>query len=174
MKTNPLPVMIQSFLLRELRTLRKELEAFPDDAAVWMTPEGMPNSAGTLALHLCGNLQHNIGALLGETGYQRNRELEFSARGLPRSHLYDEIGATEAAIRATMPRLTEAQLAEAFPEPIRNAQVASGEILIQLAVHLSYHLGQVNYHRRAVTGDLRGTGALDSGELSTAVRLPDG
>jgi hypothetical protein len=42
--------------------------------------DGISNSAGNLCLHLIGNLNHFIGATLGNTGYVRNREQEFSSK----------------------------------------------------------------------------------------------
>lgn len=161
-------VMLENFLLRELRTLRLELEAFPDERQIWALPPGLPNSSGTLALHLAGNLQHYIGALLGQTGYVRNRDYEFAARDLPRQTLLDEISRAEAAIRATLPGLTEAQLSQEYPEALRGHFLETREFLLHLAVHLAYHLGQVSYHRRLVTGNAQGVGALSPVELSTA------
>ncbi|MBK8648017.1 MAG: hypothetical protein IPN16_16060 [Gemmatimonadetes bacterium] len=32
--------------------------------------------------------------------------------------------------------------------------------LLHLASHLAYHIGQLDYHRRLVTGDSRGVGAM--------------
>lgn len=160
--------MIEHFLLRELRSLRLELEAYPDERQIWVLPPGLPNSAGTLALHLAGNLRHYVGALLGGSGYVRNRDEEFAARDVPRAVLLDQIMAAEAAIRSTLPGLTEAQLLQPFPEAIRDHFLETGEFLIHLAVHLGYHLGQVSYHRRLVTGEVKGVGALSAAELRTA------
>jgi len=36
-----------------------------------------------LALHICGNLQHFVGAILGNTGYIRERDLEFTQKEYP-------------------------------------------------------------------------------------------
>lgn len=161
----PLAVMIEHFLLRELRSLRLELEAYPDERLIWMLPPGLPNSAGTLALHLAGNLRHYVGAVLGGSGYVRNRDEEFSARDIPRAVLLDHIAEAERAIQAALPGLTEGRLSQPFPEPIRDHHLETGEFLIHLAVHLGYHLGQVSYHRRLVTGDVQGVGALSAAEL---------
>lgn len=166
--TPPLATTIEHFLERELRSLRLELEGYPDERLIWALPDGLPNSAGTLALHLAGNLQHYVGAILGGSGYVRRRDEEFSARDLPRAALLEQISAAEDAVRSTLPRLAEAQMAQPFPEPIREQSLETGELLIQLAVHLSYHLGQVSYHRRLVTGDARGVGALSAAEIVTA------
>lgn len=172
MTTQP-AVTIEHFLRRELGSLRQELEAYPDERLLWTLPPGLPNSAGTLALHLAGNLRHYIGAVLGGDGYVRNREEEFSARDLPRATLLAHIAEAETAIRTVLPRLTEAQLALEYPEAIRERFLATGDFLIHLAVHLGYHLGQVSYHRRLVTGDVQGVGALDPAELRTARSVLD-
>ena len=173
-RTSSQAMSIQAFLLRELKSLRLELQAYANDEQVWLLPAGLPNSGGTLALHLAGNLQHYIGTLLGGTGYHRDREREFTARGLRRAELVAEIEAAERAIAATLPRLTDEDLALPYPETIRGATIDTGEMLIQLGVHLAYHLGQISYHRRLVTGDPAGVGALPAGELRSArlLQLP--
>jgi Protein of unknown function (DUF1572) len=163
--TSTLPIVISHFLLRELRTLRRELEAYPDEQLLWALPPGLPNSAGTLALHLAGNLRHYIGALLGGDGYIRNRDEEFAARDVPRDVILGQISAAEAAIGATLPHLSEEQMSRPFPEAIREHHLRTDELLLQLTVHLAYHLGQVSYHRRIVTGNAQGVGALSAAEL---------
>lgn len=159
---------LQSILLRDLAALRRELEAYPDETSLWALPPGCPNSGGTLALHLAGNLQHYIGAQLGGDGYRRDREREFAARNLSREELLDEIAAAEAAIRRTLPALSEERLEDDFPEMLRGHRVKTSEFLFHTAVHLGYHLGQVSYHRRLVTGNPAGVGALPAEGLSTA------
>jgi len=166
--TAQFPVLIGFFLRRELRSLRLELEAYPDERLLWALPPGLPNSAGTLALHLAGNLRHYVGALLGGTGYVRNRDQEFAARDVPRAEILARIAEAEAALESTLPRLSEEQMSLPFPEPIRDQHLETGELLVQLAVHLAYHLGQVSYHRRLVTGDVQGVGALSAAEIVAA------
>lgn len=171
--TSNLPITISHFLLRELRSLRRELEAYPDERLIWALPPGLPNSAGTLTLHLAGNLRHYVGALLGGTGYVRNRYEEFAARDVPRAVILEQISEAEAAIGATLPRLSEEQMSLPFPEPIREQRLQTGELLVQLAVHLGYHLGQVSYHRRLVTGNVQGVDALSAAELVAARSVLD-
>lgn len=166
--TPHLPLLIGPFLRRELRSLRLELEAYPDEQLIWALPPGLPNSAGTLALHVAGNLRHYVGAILGGNGYIRNRDEEFAARDIPREVLLAHIAEAEAAVASTLPLLSEAQMSVPFPEPIREHHLQTGEFLVQLAVHLAYHLGQVSYHRRLVTGDAQGVGALSAAELIAA------
>lgn len=165
---------IRTLLLRELRALRRQVEAYPTDEQLWMMPAGVPNSAGTLVLHLAGNLQHFIGARLGDSGYVRQRDLEFSRRDVPRTELLAEITAAERAISTGLARLTDDAIEAAFfPEPLAGASVTTSEFLVHLAVHLGYHLGQVDYHRRIVTGDGTSLNALAVKELPSVVRAAE-
>ncbi|MFQ5549907.1 MAG: DinB family protein [Gemmatimonadales bacterium] len=148
---------------RELSTVQDELLAYPDEADIWVTPDGVANSAGNLALHLAGNLKHFIGAKLGGTAYVRNRELEFGARGIPRDELLAELSATTGIVEQVLGELSLEELDDEFPTGVPGLSVHTVDFLIHLASHLAYHAGQINYHRRIVTGI--------SGEVK-AVRIP--
>lgn len=164
----PLARSVAAIVDRELETLARELEAYPDDEAVWRLPDGLPNSAGTLVLHLCGNLRHFLGARLGGDGYVRDRPAEFATRDLPRTALLAEIAATRRAAGAALDGADEAPLAEEYPEPVGGHRFAAGDFLLHLVAHLAYHLGQVDYHRRAVTGRRDGVGPLPIDRLASA------
>lgn len=159
---------VAAILDRDLRALAREVEAYPDDDAPWRTPEGAPNSAGTLVLHLAGNIQHFIGAHLAGTGFLRDRTGEFSARGVPRSGLLRHIEAARRAIHQASEQASDRELNADFPEVVGGMRVATGEYLIHLVSHFAYHLGQVDYHRRLVTGDARSVDVVRPGELGTA------
>jgi uncharacterized damage-inducible protein DinB len=156
-----------ALLLRELETLRAELEAYPDDRSIWAQP-GLPNAAGTLALHLAGNIRYFIGATLGGSGYVRDRPREFAARDLPRAELFEEVSAAEAAVRAVLPSLSDSAIEAPFPEPVNGLTMITGDFLMHLCAHFAYHLGQLDYHRRVVTGQTNGLGALPLTGLRTA------
>jgi hypothetical protein len=72
---------LRAVMVRDLRAAAREVEAYGSDAALWRAVPGVSNSGGMLALHLAGNLRHFIGAVLGGTGYVRDREAEFARRG---------------------------------------------------------------------------------------------
>jgi uncharacterized damage-inducible protein DinB len=129
---------------------------------------GITNSAGTLVLHLAGNLQHFFGACLGHTGYVRDRAAEFSRRGVAREDLVREIEAARAAVTAGLADLTASQLTAEFPEAVADTRLTTGEYLVHLVTHCAYHLGQVDYHRRNVTGSGTTIGAMRPAELSSA------
>ena len=160
---------LSTILARDLRGLRREVEAYPDDASLWRTVATIPNAAGTLVLHLSGNLQHFIGAQLGRTGYVRDREAEFSRRNVPRSELLSHIDAARDAVISTMAHLTDADLDAMYPTPVGNVRVNTADMLLQLATHLTYHLGQIDYHRRAIAGDGRSVNTVLPSELQSAV-----
>ncbi|MFL5496118.1 MAG: DinB family protein [Gemmatimonadales bacterium] len=153
---------------RELKTVRRELEAYPDDHLIWRILPGVPNSGGTLALHLAGNLQHYIGAQLGRTGYVRDRPAEFARRDVPRAELLEELETARAAVGSVLARLKDEDLPKQFPEIVGGVRVDTEEYLVHLLVHLAYHLGQLDTHRRVVTGDASGVGAVRQTELGTA------
>jgi hypothetical protein len=159
---------IAGILVRELTTLKKEVEAYPSDADLWRLPPGISNSGGTLVLHLAGNLSHFVGGMLGHTGYVRQRDAEFSARGLSRGELVRLVDETIAAVERTFRNIGPAELAMEFPEPVAKVEVNTGDFLVHLVSHLAYHLGQVDYHRRLVTGNNTALGAVAPGRLRSA------
>lgn len=144
---------LERILVRDIRGLMRELEAYPADAAVWQSAAGVTNSGGTLALHVAGNVQYFIGAVLNSSGFVRDRDAEFASRGLPRAKLLAELEAAVAAVEQTLPGLTDAQLEAEYPVPVAGRRVRTSDMLVHLAAHLGYHLGQVDYHRRFVTGE---------------------
>jgi uncharacterized damage-inducible protein DinB len=159
---------LRSIFERDLRALRREVEAYPDEQLLWRLIPGITNTAGTLVLHLAGNLQHFLGARLGKTGYARQRDAEFARRDVSRAILLAEIDAAGHAIAAGFSKLTDAQLSDEFPELIGGMRFTTGDYLMHLTTHFAYHLGQVDYHRRAATGSDLAVGAMRTAELSSA------
>ena len=159
---------VAAVMERDLAALQREVEAYSDETDLWRVGPGLPNSAGTLALHLAGNLQHYIGRYFADTGYVRDRPAEFSRRNVPRAELLREIEAAREAVKTGLSRLPATLLLGDYPEPIAGMTVATGEYLVHLATHLTYHLGQLDYHRRVVTGNSAGVGAVRPVELSSA------
>jgi hypothetical protein len=148
---NPEAQALDRVLQRELETVRAELLAFPDEAQLWSLPAGCPNSAGTLALHVCGNLQHFIGSALGGTGYVRDRAREFAARGLSRAELLSEIDAAQAAVHRGLAALDDATLAAPYRMKFAEFQLPARVVLGRLLARLTSHLGQIDIHRRLAT-----------------------
>jgi hypothetical protein len=74
---------INGVMQRHLAQLKKEITDYTNEDDLWKVEGEILNSAGTLCLHLCGNLQHFVGAVLGNSGYIRQRDEEFSLRNVP-------------------------------------------------------------------------------------------
>jgi uncharacterized damage-inducible protein DinB len=159
---------IDSILDRDLDTLLREVEAYTEERDLWRTGPGITNSAGTLVLHLAGNLQHYFGTRLAETGYIRDRAAEFTRRDVPKAELLGEIEAARRAVHSALARLTDQQLTQEFPETIADVRLTTGEYLMHLTTHFAYHLGQIDYHRRMVTGSNTVVGAMRPVSLSSA------
>lgn len=79
---------------RDLLKLKEEVGLYSNEETLWIVREEISNSAGNLCLHLIGNLNHFIGAVLGHTGYVRNRENEFTLRHTSRKDLLVMLDAT--------------------------------------------------------------------------------
>jgi hypothetical protein len=147
-------------IVRDLDTLVREIELYPDDESLWAERPGLPNSGGTLVLHLVGNLRHFIGAALGHTGFARDRDAEFSARGLTRRQLLAMVETARADVTRTLPGLPASVLETTFPVQLGGASFVTSRFFLHIVTHLSYHLGQIDYHRRVVTGDRASAGAM--------------
>lgn len=164
---------VAAVLDRDLRALAREIEAYPDERDLWRLPPGLPNSAGTLALHLAGNLEHYLGARLAGTGYRRDRPAEFADRDVPRAEILRRIEAARTAVRAMAERVDASTLTADYPESVGGVRVVAGDFLVHLVAHFAYHLGQIDYHRRIVTGDGHGVNPVRVAELDTVRPVPD-
>ncbi|HEY2806417.1 MAG TPA: DinB family protein [Gemmatimonadales bacterium] len=161
---------IRGVLMRDLRGLKRELEAYPDEADMWKVMPGTTNSAGNLALHLVGNMRHFIGAQLGHSSYTRDRDGEFATKNMPRAELLKLIDMAIIGVDHTMPAVDEATLRSPYPQKIVEMTVTTADWLLHLIAHLGYHLGQIDYHRRIVTGQAGAPGVISVLELTTATR----
>ncbi len=157
---------ITTLLVRELEGFKRELDLFPDDETMWKTVPGVTNSAGNLALHVAGGLQYLVGSVLGETGYVRNRELEFSRQSGTRAELHAELDRAIAVVREVLARLPDRTLLAPFPEPVLGLSFGTRIGLLHLCVHAGLHLGQAGYLRRVLTGDARSSGPLPLAPLA--------
>jgi len=133
---------------RDLEKLKTEINIYKDKKKIWEVSSEIKNSAGNLCLHICGNLQHFIGATLSNSGYIRNREAEFNSKNIPVEDMQKEIDKTIIIIKKTLNELDEKRLEEIYPINVFGKEMTIRFFLAHLTTHLSYHLGQINYHRR--------------------------
>ncbi len=133
---------------RDLKKLKLEIESYKNERNIWKIDKSITNSTGNLCLHIIGNLNWFIGAQFGNTGYVRDRELEFSLKNIPRVDLLIEIDKTMLILDNALLKITTDQLEADYPVLVFKQKTSTYYFLIHLTTHLSYHLGQINYHRR--------------------------
>lgn len=138
---------------RDLNKLKDEINLYTNEADLWKTEKQISNSAGNLALHLIGNLNHFVGATLGESGFVRNRDEEFTSKNESREKLLSEIDKTIETVKSSLQNLSDEDLAGNFPVEKHGETKKMDFMLLHLLTHLNYHLGQINYHRRLIQNE---------------------
>ena len=133
---------------RDLTRLKAELNLYSLEENIWKMDKNIANSAGNLTLHLIGNLNTYIGAELGQSGYIRNRPLEFSDKNVPRQILIQKIDDTLSMLKKALSTLNSTDFEQQYPILVFEEKTSTEYLLVHLCTHLSYHLGQINYHRR--------------------------
>lgn len=141
------------------------MKAYPSDESLFQPVPGITNTGGTLALHIAGNLRHFLGNVLGGVPYTRDRDAEFANRTVTRAQLVAQLEETQKSVAATIPKLSGEILAKPFPLQIAGRTVSTGDFVVHLATHLAYHLGQMDYHRRMVTGEAVVVRAVEVGKI---------
>jgi uncharacterized damage-inducible protein DinB len=139
---------LKKLFRRDLEKLKREISLYQDEDKIWIVEKNIANSAGNLCLHLIGNLNTYIGAEIGKTGYTRQRDLEFSQKNIPQKELIKKIDDTVLVVEAALDVVTDEQLNEEYPLLVFAEKTSTEYFLVHLVAYLSYHLGQINYHRR--------------------------
>ncbi|PYS72812.1 MAG: DinB superfamily protein [Acidobacteria bacterium] len=133
---------------RDLNRLRKQIDSFASDDALWQTLPGVINPAGNLALHLEGNLREFVGRQLGQLPYSRTRDLEFSLKRLSREDVSSRLEELSETIPSIIENLSAEQLEMEYPEEVLDSAMTTHHFLVHLYGHLNWHLGQIDYLRR--------------------------
>lgn len=134
-----------------LLILKKEILSFKDEENIWRNAPGVTNTAGTLVLHLVGNLKYTLGTIIGGTGYVRNREQEFLLTGVSREELVADIESTIEIVKSNLTGITPARLEETYKLEMFGVK-STAYYVTRFYGHFNYHLGQVNYLRRILEG----------------------
>ncbi len=142
---------LKALFSRDIKKLRQEISLYKSEQTLWQIDKEIANSGGNLCLHLAGNLNTYFGTVLGNTGYVRNRDLEFSQKNIPQAELLKMIDEVLPIVEKVLDHLTPEQLNEEYPMPVFEYAMTTEYFLVHLAMHLSYHLGQINYHRRLMS-----------------------
>ena len=139
---------LKAIFTRDLLKLKGEIELYKNEKNLWCIDKAISNSAGNLCLHLIGNLNTYIGKEIGNTGYVRNRDLEFSQKDIARTELISKIDNTVLVVQDALSKMNEDELDKEYPLLVFDKKTSTEYFLVHLAAHLAYHLGQINYHRR--------------------------
>ncbi len=140
--------VLKTIFDRDLTKLKAEVNAYSKEENLWRETKDISNSAGNLCLHLVGNLNTYIGAEFGKTGYIRERDKEFSLKNVPRSKLLSMVDETITIVQDSLDKVTQEDLQKEYPRMLMDKKPSTLRFLIHLTTHVTYHLGQVNYHRR--------------------------
>lgn len=132
---------------RDFETLESEIFSYNNEENLWIKESGISNSAGNLGLHLAGNLEHFLGSVLNKSDYIRDRGFEFNGK-VDRDELIARIREAKKSVRATLDNLEENDFSKTYPLQPFGFEMSTEYFLIHLYSHFSYHLGQINYHRR--------------------------
>lgn len=138
---------------RDLNKLKDEVNLYTDESKLWIVKAEISNSAGNLCQHLLGNLNHFVGALIGNSGYERDRPSEFNSKNASRSDLIEDIEKTIDVVKSSLNGISNEDFEKNFPVQKHEETVKTDFMLLHLLTHFNYHLGQINYHRRLLQND---------------------
>jgi len=141
------PETLGQLFARDFETLESEIYEYTHEENLWIKESGITNSAGNLALHLAGNLEHFLGSVLNKSDYIRDREFEFNGK-VSQEELISRIRSARQSVRATLDDMKPEDFSKIFPLQPFGFEMSTEYFLIHLYSHFSYHLGQINYHRR--------------------------
>ncbi|MEQ9404279.1 MAG: DUF1572 family protein [Cyclobacteriaceae bacterium] len=142
-----LPSELKTLFERDLDRLSVELHSYENEATIWSVSSDIKNSAGNLVLHICGNLKHFIGATLNKSGYERDRDFEFSGK-VSTSELTQNLNETKEMLSMYFERVSVDDMSDPYPLQPFGYPMTKSQFLIHLYGHLNWHMGQMNYHRR--------------------------
>ncbi len=142
--------VLANFYERDIRKLIEEVNLFKHEEDLWRTQGAVKNSSGNLVLHIIGGLNHLIGATLAQTGYVRDRDQEFIRKGVARKDLVAHLEELITMINKTVNALRQEDMEAEYPLFFDKPKTSNSYVLVQLLLHLNYHLGQVNYLRRVL------------------------
>ncbi|MCE7056017.1 DinB family protein [Algoriphagus sp. AGSA1] len=133
---------------RDIAKLKAEIDAYTKEENLWIVEPNIANSGGNLCLHLIGNMSHFVGKEMGKFKYVRDRDFEFAGKHVPKTELISSIEKLQKMVTASLEGMGEEMLGKDYPLEVFGYKMTHGFFLIHLFGHFSYHLGQINYHRR--------------------------
>jgi uncharacterized damage-inducible protein DinB len=137
--------------LERLETLHMEIEAalegLPQAGLDW-APGPQANSIAVLIVHLAGAERFWIGDVVMGDPSNRQRETEFTVRGLTAEALKYRLSDSRAYIRNQLAALTLRDLDEPRTLPNDTPEVSAGWALLHVLEHTALHAGQIQLTRQ--------------------------
>jgi len=128
--------------------IKKCLSHLSEDQ-IWYKHNDNTNTVGNLVLHLCGNVRQYVLHGIDGQADVRERQIEFSESGpiatdiLVNALNQLEVDVTNAFSRITPKDLIENRTVQGFDENVTS-------ILVHVAEHFSYHVGQITFYTKYV------------------------
>jgi|SRR5208282_1023653 len=136
----------------EVRDNVHQLVAPLSTEQLWTKPYSYGNSIGHLLLHVTGNLNHYIGARIANTGYVRNRPLEFSdASKQPKEQVLANFDRAIDMVAATIRKQSSEDLAAPYSDPTEPHSKTRFGVFMRMAAHAYHHVGQIIYLSKELT-----------------------
>jgi uncharacterized damage-inducible protein DinB len=135
----------------EMRNRVHELVGPLSTDQLWLKPHSYGNSIGHLLLHLTGNLNHYIGAGIADTGYIRNRPLEFTDATRPlKEQVIEDFDRAIDMVASTIRGQSEADLVAPYSDPTEPRSNTRFAVFFRMAAHAYHHVGQIIYLTKEV------------------------
>jgi uncharacterized damage-inducible protein DinB len=130
---------------QELAGMVHESAAPLSDDQFWAKPFPFGNSFGHLVLHLTGNLNYYIGAQIAQTGYVRDRPLEFSdAARPPKAEVLKKFDQAIDMVVGTINSQSAEDWSQEYTAVGVDARDRFAAVLLCIT-HLHHHIGQMIY-----------------------------
>ena len=112
----------------------------------WTKPYSYGNSFGNLVLHLTGNVNYYIGSQIENTGYVRDRELEFTDVQIGRKHeVLVKLDESIVVMLDSIKRQKEEDWARAYSAVGADDVLDRFSMYLRCSVHFHHHIGQMIY-----------------------------
>lgn len=125
--------------------LAKAVEGLGTDALDWVPVAGA-NSLAVLVAHAAGSERFLIGQMVGGIDAHRDRDAEFSLRGVDSGHLKRLLSEAETASLSVLSRLTEDDMAVQHPH--REGPKTTRWYVVHVIEHVAEHLGHAGLTRQ--------------------------
>jgi hypothetical protein len=120
---------------------------------LWSMEGNIPNSIGTLARHLTGNLDHFFGTGILKNGYMRERAKEFGETGLSKAKVISDLQAAVQVVRQAIEMIDEERVGQSYTTPCGQEYESLAYHIVRLATHFALHCGQADYGWHITGGD---------------------